>query len=207
MAITTYAELQSAIADTLNRDDLTSVVPNFISSAEANFQRQVRHWRMEARSSITLDAQFVDLPADWMETVKLTVSTASGPREIELISVAEMDDRRWQAGDTAGIPQVYAINAGQLELFPTPSESMTGSIVYVQKIPALSVSNTSNWLLENYVDAYLYGSLVHSAPYLQEDQRLTTWAALAQQAIDAINLDSDRAKYSGSGLRMKVRAY
>jgi hypothetical protein len=207
MAITTYAELQSAIADFLNRDDLASVIPTFVSLAEGNFQRQVRHWRMEARSSITLDAQFVDLPADWLETEKLTVSTASGPREIELISVSEMDDRRWNAGDTAGIPQVYAINAGQLELFPTPSESMTGSIVYVQKIPALSVSNTSNWLLANFPDAYLYGSLVHSAPYLQEDQRMTVWAALAQQAIDAVNFDSDRAKYSGSGLRMRVRAY
>ena len=43
MAITTYAELQSNITDFLNRDDLASVTPTFISLAEADMQRQVRH--------------------------------------------------------------------------------------------------------------------------------------------------------------------
>lgn len=207
MSITTYAELQSAIADFLNRDDMTSVIPTFIALAESGFQRQVRHWAMHSRASITMNAQFVDLPADWLETVKLTVTANGAPRELELLPMAEMDDRRAKAGDVSGVPEFYALNAGQLELFPTPSESLTGSLLYVQKIPALSAGNTSNWLLNLYPDVYLYGALVHSAPYLQEDQRLTVWAALAQQSQDAINLDSDRAKYSGSGLRMKVRAY
>jgi len=45
MAITTYAELQSAITDFLNRDDLTAVAPTFISMAEANLGRDIRHWR------------------------------------------------------------------------------------------------------------------------------------------------------------------
>ena len=45
MAITTYAELKSSIANWLNRDDLTSVIPDFISLAEAQIARDVRHWR------------------------------------------------------------------------------------------------------------------------------------------------------------------
>ena len=40
MAITTYAELQTSIADFLNRDDLASVTTSFISLAEADMQRQ-----------------------------------------------------------------------------------------------------------------------------------------------------------------------
>lgn len=207
MSITTYAELQDAISDFLNRQDLTSAIPTFISLAENSFNRDIRHWRMDVRTSITIDAQFVDLPDGWLETVKIIVPVAEGPQELELIPLAEMDERRYASSDVAGVPRFYAINAGKIEVYPTPSESFAGSITYVQKVPALSVSNTSNWLLENFSDVYLYGALAHSAPYLQEDQRLSVWAAMYQQALAAINLESDRAKYSGTGLRMKLRAF
>jgi hypothetical protein len=162
---------------------------------------------MDVRTSITLDAQFVDLPSGWLETVKIVNATGEGPQELELIPLAEMDERRFASNDTAGAPRFYAINGGKIELYPTPSEAFTASITYVQKPTALSTSNASNWLLENFPDVYLYGSLAHSAPYLQEDSRLGVWAALYQQALSAINLESDRAKYSGTGLRMKLRAF
>jgi hypothetical protein len=80
-------------------------------------------------------------------------------------------------------------------------------LYYISELPALSDSNTSNWLLEHYPDAYLYGSLIHSAPYLKDDARLQVWAALYQSAIDAINAESEKAKFGGSGRRMKIRAY
>ena len=207
MAITTYSELQSAIADFLNRDDLTSVIPTFVSLAEADISRRLRHWRMEKRASLALDDQYVDLPADWLETISFTVAATDGPREIEFASRPDMDDLRWKTGDTPGVPAQYAISGGQLELRPTPSETFTGTLTYVGKADALSVSNTSNWILSNFPDIYLYGALVHSAPYLGEDARIQVWAALFQAAVDAANTESDEAKYSGSGLRMKVRAY
>lgn len=207
MSITTYTELKSAVADFLNRQDLASAIPTFISLAESSFNRDIRHWRMDVRTSITLDAQFVDLPSGWLETVKIVNATGEGPQELELIPLAEMDERRFASNNTAGAPRFYAINGGKIELYPTPSEAFTASITYVQKPTALSTSNASNWLLENFPDVYLYGSLAHSAPYLQEDSRLGVWAALYQQALSAINLDSDRAKYSGTGLRMKLRAF
>lgn len=205
MSITTYAELQSAIGDFLNRDDLTSVIPTFIALAEADLNRRVRHWRMETRTTLTIDDQFVDVPSDWAETVKLSVSTSDGPQEVELVSHADMADLRGSSNDTAGTPQYYAMSAGQFEFWPTPSESTTGTLLYITEIEALSDSNTSNWLLTQYPDAYLYSALTHSAPYLQEDSRVAVWAAFAKSAVDGVNADSAKSKYSGAGLRMKIR--
>ena len=56
MAITTYDELKTSVADFLNRDDLTSVIPDFITMAEADLNRNVRHWRMEGAQTQTLTA-------------------------------------------------------------------------------------------------------------------------------------------------------
>ena len=41
-----YSELKSAIADFLNRQDLTSVIPTFIKFTEADINRKLRHRRM-----------------------------------------------------------------------------------------------------------------------------------------------------------------
>ena len=206
MAITTYTELQSAITDFLNRDDLSAAVPTFISLAEADIQRRVRHWRMEKRSTAELDTQYSAIPADFVEVIRFYI-TSGDTKPLELISQGELLDRKRKNLNTSGSPSYYAITAGEIEVFPVPDGTYDLELYYISRIPALSDSNTSNWLLAQYQDAYLYGSLVHSAPYLKDDARVTVWAALYQSAIDAINAESERSKFGGSGRRMKIRSY
>ena len=206
MAITTYAELQSNITDFLNRDDLASVTPTFISLAEADMQRQVRHWRQEKRSTAELDTQYSAIPADFLEAIRFYI-TSGESRPLELISQFQLLDRKYQRANTSGEPAYYAITAGEIEIFPAPAGTYTAELYYNARIEPLSDSNTSNWMLQYFPDAYLYGSLIHSAPYLKDDARLQIWAALYQSAIDAINMSGEKAKFGGSGRRMKIRAY
>jgi hypothetical protein len=206
MAITTYAELKTSITDFLNRDDLDTVAPTFISLAEADLQRRVRHWRGEKRSSAEIDTQYSAIPADFLEAIRFYI-TGGDTRPLELISQAELLDRKFRNLNTSGQPAYYAITAGEIEVYPVPDATYTSELYYNSRIPALSDSTTTNWLLEYYPDAYLYGSLVHSAPYLKEDARLQTWAALYQNAVDAINTESESSKFGGSGRRLKIRSY
>ena len=206
MAITTYTELQSAITDFLNRDDLSAAVPTFISLAEADIQRRVRHWRMEKRSTAELDTQYSAIPADFVEVIRFYI-TSGDTKPLELISQGELLDRKRKNLNTSGSPSYYAITAGEIEVFPVPDGTYDVELYYVSRIPALSDSNASNWLLEQYQDAYLYGALIHSAPYLKDDARIQMWAALFQSAIDAINAESERSKFGGSGRRLKIRSY
>jgi hypothetical protein len=206
MAITTYAELQSNVTDFLNRDDLASIAPTFISLAEADMQRQVRHWRQEKRSTAELDTQYSAIPADFLEAIRFYI-TSGESRPLELISQFQLLDRKYNRSNTSGEPAYYAITAGEIEIFPAPAGTYTAELYYNARIEPLSDSNTSNWMLQYFPDAYLYGSLIHSAPYLKDDARLQIWAALYQSAIDAINMSGEKAKFGGSGRRMKIRAY
>lgn len=202
MALTTYSGLQTSIADFLNRDDLASIIPTFISLAESQINRDIRHWKMESRSTITLAAEYVDLPADWVETISLN---AGNTKPIKLASREAIADKRINSEDVSGTPKFYAHIAGKIELYPTPDESYTGELLYYAKIDALSDSNTSNWLLSDNPDVYLYGALIHSSPYLQEDARVSVWAQLYSAAIQKVNAASEAARMSGSGLTMKNR--
>ena len=206
MALTTYDELKDSIADFLNRDDLTSVIPDFITLAEADMNRGLRHWRQEKRSTAEIDTQYSAIPADFLEAIRFYI-TSNDTSPLELISQSEMVDRRYRSGDTSGKPAYYAVTAGEIEVYPTPDGTYDAELYYYSRITALSASNTSNWVLEYFPDAYLYGALVHSAPYLKDDERAQVWASLYANAISAINAESEKFKFGGSGRRMKIRSY
>lgn len=202
--IADYAELQAAIADFLVRDDLTAALPTFVRLAEARIDRELKHWRQERRSEATLDAQYVTLPSDFLRPIRLQI-TDTPSNEVKTVSTAQMLQMRQDRADIGGRPQYYALTATSLELFPTPDGTYNASLVYYGRVPALSDTNTTNWLLTEAPDVYLYGSLVHTAPYLKDDARLAVWEALFAQGLANLNTSADAARWGGSGLTMKTR--
>ena len=205
MALTNYTNLQTTIADTLNRDDLTSVIPTFVSLCEAQINRDLRHWRMETRSSGQQSAgdAYMQVPADWVETLRFNV-VDNGTSPINLIDSTTMAERRAVNNDQYGTPSAYTLEAGQFHLYPTPIADVDLELLYYAQVPDLA-SNATNWLLSTAPDVYLYGALLHSAPYLQDDNRVGVWAQLYSAAVTRLNEASTSAKYSGVSLKSKVR--
>lgn len=205
MALSNYTELQAAVADQLDRTDLTSQIPDFIKLAEAQMNRVVRHWRMQDRVTASVDTQYTALPSNFAEAIRMVVTTGNYS-VLELVGNMELSRLRANVADATGRPQFYAINDQAIEVFPTPDAVYTTELVYYETIDPLANTGT-NWLLTYYPDAYLYGACLHSAPYLQEDARMQTWGALYEAAISAINQDAERAQTGGSGRRIKIRSY
>lgn len=206
MPITNYTELKSAVADFLNRDDLTSVIPTFISLAEAQMQRVIRHHKMMQRSEAEIDTRYFALPSDWAETVRFHV-IGDRTYRLELTSLDDMLQLRQANGNPTGIPTHFAHVGEQLEVYPTPNGTFDVELLYFKDIPALSDSNTTNWLLTDYPDVYLYGALMQSAPYLDDDQRMQVWSTLYGNAVQSINQESKKSRYSGAGMRVRINTY
>ena len=206
MAISTYTDLKTSVASWLNRDDLTSVIPDFISLAEAGINRDLRHYKMIERADATLDSRYVQMPTDWIETVRFSITSGNTYR-LELVSRDDMLEYRQKTADASGRPRFYANIGDTIEVFPTPDADYTMQLQYYAKTPALSDSNASNWLLLDAPDVYLYGTLIQSAPYLQDDARTQTWAALYAAALQSLQKASDDTRFAGSGLRMRVTSY
>jgi len=199
VSITTYDELKSSIADFLDRDDLTSVIPTFISLAEARIARDLRHWKQEKRVTADMDERYENLPNDWVEIQQVQITDGG---RISFISASDMAERR-ALNDTSGKPRYMRLTAYQLELYPTPDATYEVTMQYYGRIPALSALEPDNWLLRDAPDVFLYGALMHSAPYLAEDARTTIWANLYQSGIQALNLESEKAHAAGP-LRMRI---
>lgn len=190
-----YTELKAAVAEFLNRDDLTATIPTFVTLAEAQMNRTVRHWKGEQRVSLSLQGRYTDLPPDYMEMIRLAVD---GP--LSVVTVDKIDQMHRANPGYVRPPCYYSIAGGQVEVFPESTD--TAEMRYYSRIPTLSDVEQTNWLIDLAPDVYLYGSLIASAPYLAEDNRLTTWAALYEAAVNAINADGRRGRY-GTKLVMR----
>lgn len=206
MTITNYATLQTAISDFLNRDDLSSVIPTFIALAESQMEKEIRHHRMMRRSDGQIDSRYSPVPPTWLETIRMHIVGDTSYR-LELTSMDDMLQLREDRGSMAGRPTHYAHVGENIEVYPTPDGEYDLELLYYEKIPRLSGSATSNWLLEVAPEAYLYGALVQSAPYLQDDARVQVWGGLYAGAVAAVNEEAARARFGGSGLRMRVKSY
>jgi hypothetical protein len=206
MALDTFSGLKSSIADWINRDDLTSVIPSFIVLAEATFNRTIRTRDMVQRATASLDTQYTELPADFLQMINIQLNTAT-PMKLSFVSNEQADDLRSTYFAAANEPKYYSIVGQTFEVIPSPGGEYTVEMSYYKKIPTLSDSNTSNWLLTKSPAMYLYGALVQSAPYLRDDDRITTWGTLYKEAFNDLMLEEQRSNFSGTTPRMRARSY
>jgi len=167
MAITTKDELIAALGNWLERSDLTDRAADFITLAEAQMNRTLRLRDMETRSTATLTTgdEFFNRPADFLEEKSLTLSDGStswelDPKPIEILEAAL---------PATGRPTHYALTGGAIHVYPKPDKTYTATLIYYARIPALSDTQPTNWLLTRAPDAYLYGALSHAAPFLEDD--------------------------------------
>jgi hypothetical protein len=209
MGISTYTELQTAVSNWLGgRSDLTSRIPEFITLCEAKLNRELYVRQMETRSTTTVDTtddepEFVSLPTDFQSMRRIRLSSVAGKPRLQYLSGAQADELRYGAFDTAAQPTHFTIMGSELELIPTPDDDYTVEMVYRKNIPALA-SNSTNWLLTLAPDAYLYGALLESAPYLDNDERIQTWGLGFTTAIDGLNRLGQQASYNSGPMHMTI---
>jgi hypothetical protein len=197
MALDTFSGLKTTIADYLNRDDLTSIIPSFITLAEAKFNRKLRTRQMIKRATATIDTQYFAFPSDWLQAKEFILNT-NPITQMEYVTDKQANELRQDSIVGVGKPTYYTIVGTQIEVIATPDTGYTGELTYYGKIPALSDSNTSNWLLAYAPDLYLYGALLEASPYLKDDERLAVWGQMYISSISDIEIADQRASVSST---------
>jgi hypothetical protein len=208
MSITSYSELQTAIANWLNRSgdtDLTSVVPDLIMLCENRIYRELRIRPMEVALNSTISSGVIAVPANYVE-LKFTYIDGSPVQRLT------KKDPGWiyeNYPDRAaeGLPNFIAREVDNFIFGAYPDSSYTVKGVYYQRLPALSVSNTTNWFITNAPDLLLFGSLCEAEPFLKNDDRIQLWEAKYKTIKDQIINQDKQEAYSGSPVTVTASRY
>src|SRR5262245_6694491 len=194
----TYATLKTTITNFLDRSDLSVYVDDFIDLAEARHKREILVREMLARSQASLGGRFLSLPTRFVKM--LTIRLLTNPVTVlEEVNLHEMNRER---DETTGKPTFFTIHE-EIEFDITPDDAYTAELIYYASFLPLDDTNTSNGLLVRAPDAYLYGALVASAPFLASDERIQTWETLYGIARDGL-IVADRKSRTGSPLASRL---
>ena len=121
MALDTYANLKTAIANFLARDDLTSEIDDFIDLTEADFNRRLRVRQMETiDSSFTVDSATESLPTGFLAARSFVITSTTVAKPLQLVSpfqLADMDETQ------SGTPRTYTIQGSVFRFQPEPDSS------------------------------------------------------------------------------------
>lgn len=197
MAIDTYVELTTAIADYLHRSDMTATIPTFIGLAEARLNRELRVAMMEERATASADGDYLELPSDFQSVRQLTTNGTP----VAFVAPHLLDDMKGRG--FVPYPPVYTIVANALRILPTPSATaaLPIELTYYASLPPLA-TYTTNWLLTDAPDLYLKASMCEALKYLKDPQ----WLEWEQQTLAAIKNLRSQSSHMNFGAPVAVRA-
>jgi hypothetical protein len=206
-----YTSLQAALAQWLWRDGdttLTSQTDAFVDLFETNFQRDQRLAKMQEVFSYTITPISVNgirLPFGFLELIRVVV-TPNGGAPVPLTYVTPDEAATIEASGANGGPlRHYTILANNLVLVPTRNVSVGSKVelaCYVFNKLA-NVPNGQNWLIVEHPDVYLYGSLIQTAAFIDDDNQIARWKTAHDIAMVSIATADRRKRFSGSPLQMR----
>lgn len=203
MSISTFSELKTAVANWLNRDDQGDRIPEFITLAEAAMNRDLDLRFMQKRTTTTLVAstEYYDVPDDLLEIRQVQLNT-DPVRNLRMLTPSQLIAE--YPHSQIGLPKALAIIGDEFRLRPIPDSGYTLEIQYKGRLTVLSDAAPTNWILTYAPDAYLFGTLIQAAAYIDvPEDNLSKWVAGYASAVDQLNATAKRGNY-GNDLAVRL---
>ena len=192
MAITTYAELQTAVASWAHRsdDEFTDAIPEMITLAEARLYDLLLLKDMETETTLTavVSQNYVALPSDYLSPIALWIVIDSV--RVQMLA-ALPQELPYDVNDTQ--PRMWAIDGANIRFDCPADDTYSLPFRYVAN-SALSSSNTSNYLLTRKPDLYLAASLVEAARWAQDADLMNAWEPRFVDGVKSIKAAENRAR-------------
>jgi hypothetical protein len=194
----TRSEFETFLARLIWREDDTVLAEDLqylISMAEARLTRDLNVQRRISTTVITAEDPRLTLPDDYHSLRTLSdskqVYTYVSPHQFEGMRTKGSNGPFFTIVDTVEILQQ-----------PSAEHPLDLRVSYYAQLPAYDDAPT--WLQTHYWDLYIHACLIHTAPYLREDDRLPQWEALYDKNLQSALVDDHKRKYDGSPLRPKL---
>tara|TARA_R110000796_G_scaffold116819_2_gene229466 strand:- start:2392 stop:3018 length:627 start_codon:yes stop_codon:yes gene_type:complete len=202
MALTNFDELVKQVTDWSHREDLGTLMPDFISLTEnamyANETEVLTVRSMETTSTILSTGRLLSLPIGFESARSIRLLTNDGGGELRFQAPEQMLNHPF-----TGRPQFFTVIGDKIQLDRTPDAEYTVEIQYFKKADPLTSSNQTNEILTKYPSIYLYGALAQVFIYSQDDQQVSKYIQLFIGAIKGANKADQKGRF-GPAMSMSL---
>lgn len=196
MSLDTYANLKLELIDRSHRADLDLKIDTFISLAEgemlANPVEVLKIRGQEVREAFSTNTtdRFAALPTGYQSMRKMRIQIINGTSE----EIYYRTPAGLQIFDYTDMPRFFTIT-DQIEFDRISDQVYTGEIQYYQGFTPLSDTNTTNTVLTDHPNIYLYGGMrqlkLQTNQYAESDGYYTLFI----EAIQGANRQDEIGRY------------
>jgi len=199
-----YGELLEHVEDWLVRPDLSDEIPALIYLAEIRVQQDLKMPSIHAETTGNLSTSndYISLPADCLELEFFGVPGNSPPSQIEIVPQSTWERVKYQYLGSGTI-KCGTVIGKRLYLAGAPTAASEYKLTYRSGIEHLSTTNTTSDLLTYDPNLLLYATLLESAPFVGDDQRLQTWGQLYEDRRKTKRKSLFRLRTGGGPLRTR----
>lgn len=198
--ITSYATLQTAVADYLARSDLTTFVPNFIQNCESKLYRTLNLRAEETALNVAISNGLATVPDDF-KALKFAYYDGTPVRPLKWVPLAELYDE-YPVRTTTGLPNLITREATSFIFGPVPADGTLKGVYYAKPDPLRTTDG--NWYVLNAPEVLLYGSLLEATPFIKDDPRIPIWKAAYDDAVNTLVIEERNASTSKGPLAARA---
>jgi hypothetical protein len=192
--VLTYDSLTSAVKDYLERQEnvFDHNIPIFIMLGERRAARDLKILGLKVAITDDLIAgeSVIQKPTRWLNDSSFNIGTNIGlangynTRLFLLQRSYEWCRTYWPDPTQTGTPKYYAsdYNYDFWFMVPTPDEQYPYEILYYESPQFIDPVNSTNFLTGGVPEVLLYATLLETATYLKDDERVGVWTDYYEKA-------------------------
>jgi hypothetical protein len=198
--ITSYATLQTAVADYLARDDLTTFIPNFIQNAENKLYRTLNLRNEETALNVSVSGGIGTVPTDF-KALKLAYVDGNPVHVLQWVTLDELY-RDYPVRSGGNTPAVIAREGTGFIFGPVPSDFTLKGVYYAKQDPLRTTD--PSWYVTNAPEVLLYGSLLEAEAFIMNDPRLLIWREFYRDAVESLKQEEANSHFPTQALKVRT---
>lgn len=184
-------DLRFAVSDHVGNRAISDVFPRLIQLGEQQLNQRLRTVWQQTDDTLSFQDGEADLPPDFLEMMNVYGLNGSQMR-----SGMRTDQHRPGTSFST-----YSIGAGKAYIRGFSGDR---DITYYAAIPTLSNSlSSSNWLLQQFPDVYLYAVALQAAKFQKDVELSQATDQLLSFALQSIKVEDERARWSNGIVRVQ----
>lgn len=207
--VLTYDTLTTAVKNYLERNDpnLIDSIPLFIMLGQRRIARELKVLGLKTAitSNFIIGESVFEKPTRWLNdsSFNIGIGTNQQKRKFLLQRSYEWCRTYWPDPTVLGEPKYYAsdYNYNHWFVVPTPVAAYPYEILYYETPQLISETVSTNFLTGSAPEVFLYATLLETASYLKDDERIAVWTSYYEKAKAALGEEDHKRIYDAFSKR------
>lgn len=205
MAISTFAELKTAISSWADVNDVDAYLDDVVSLATDTLNygladmAPLRTREMVAVVDMTPTSGACTLPADYLQ-YRRVVEDTSIRRNLQYIAMTSVE--QLYAARESGLSNTFTIIDDQLYMFPVGTNDI--ELTYYQKIPHLTDAAPINWLLTKHPGVYLHAGMYQLGILRRDDDLTARSYSMVNGLVRGLSKSNFTSEFARATTRMRI---